>query len=163
MATTSLRLLLDECLVRPLADNIKSFRALKVQYVNDTLLSNVGFEDEDLVNYARENNRILVTTESRLNEKRFLICTHPGIIVIKATKRHDVLKSKMFTDLMRSGIRRRCNHAVTYLRLDDTGTRTVATFKERENATGPVQICEIDLTKGKVLSEHQSGSGDLFR
>ena len=153
MATTSLRLLLDECLGRPLGDDIKSFKALKVQSVNDTLLANIGFEDEALIDYAREKNRILVTTESRLNEQRFQICTHPGIIVVQATKRHDALKSKMFKDLVLSGVRSRCNHAVTYLRLDDTGTRTVATFKERENATGPVQICKIDLTNKKVLSE----------
>ena len=120
---------------------------------NDTLLANIGFEDEALIDYAREKNRILVTTESRLNEQRFQICTHPGIIVVQATKRHDALKSKMFKDLVLSGVRSRCNHAVTYLRLDDTGTRTVATFKERENATGPVQICKIDLTNKKVLSE----------
>jgi predicted nuclease of predicted toxin-antitoxin system len=152
LATTNLRLLLDECVVRPIAEAIKSFRSLKVESVNDTLLANIGFQDEQLVEYARKSNRILVTSEGRLNEKQFPICTHPGIIVIKATQRHDALKSRMFKDLIRSGTRRRCNHAVTYLRLDDTGTRTVATFKERDDTTSAVGTSRIDLTSGKVLS-----------
>ena len=151
--TTRLKLLLDECLGRPLADDIKSFHALKVQDLHDTSMANVGFTDEALIDYARDNNLILVTTESRLDEKRFPICTHPGIIVIQATSHHAELKSKMFKDLVQSGMRKRCNHAVTHLSLDKTGTRTVATFKERENAAGSVQIYKIDLANKTVLSE----------
>lgn len=152
MATTNLRLLLDECVVRPMAEASKSFGSLKVEYVNDTLLANIGLQDEQLVEYARKNNRILVSVEGCLNEKKFPICIHPGIIVIKATRRHDALKSRMFKDLIRSGTRRRCNHSVTYWRLDDTGTRTVATFKERDDTTSAIGTSKINLTSGNVLS-----------
>lgn len=157
--TTSLRLLLDECLVQPLADDIKTLsRSLKVEYVNDSLLRNIGFADSRLVNYARKQRRIVVTTEGRLNERQFQICTHPGIIVIKATKRHAALKSRMFRDLVRSGNRKRCNHAVTYLKLDESGTRTVATFKSREpdELLGVLRIYTVDLTNGNVLSDSRA-------
>ena len=156
LVTTSLRLLLDECLVQPLAEDIKTLgRSLKVEHVNDSLLANIGFADVKLVAYAKKRRQIVVTTEGRLNEKRFSICTHPGIIVIKATKRHAALKSKMFRDLVRSGDRKRCKHAVTYLKLDDTGTRTIATFKFKEPAMaiGVLREYTVDLTSGSVLSD----------
>ena len=154
--TTRLRLLLDECLVQPLADDIKAFgRAVRVEYVNDSLLANIGFADSKLVDHARKRKQIVVTAEGRLNEKQFQVCTHPGIIVIKATKRHAAIKSRMFRDLVRSGNRRWCKHAVTYLKLDDTGTRTVATFKFKEppRAMGILRIYTVDLTTGNVLSD----------
>ena len=154
LATTSLRLLLDECVDRSLEDDIKRIsRSLKVEALSDLQLANMGYSDDNLVDYAREKDRIVVTTESRLSEKRFAICTHPGIIVIKATSRHSALKSRMFRDLALSGTRRRCNHAVTYLRLDKTGTRTLAIFKERDDSTGQIRSCTIDLTSGQVLNE----------
>lgn len=154
LATTSLRLLLDECVDRLLADEIAQIgRSLKVECVGDLQFANTGLPDDKLVDYARKTNRIVVTTESRLSERRFKICTHPGIIVIKASRHHATLKSRMFRDLSGSGKRGRCKHAVTYLRLDDTGTRTLATFKERDDSNGKIRCCTIDLTSGKVIRD----------
>ncbi len=153
MPTTSLRLLLDECVDRMLADAIKALgRSLRVECVGELPFANRGYSDEDIVRYATKHRRIVVTTESRFNEKQFPICTHPGIIVIKGITHHVSLKSQMFGDLSRSGIRTRCNHAVTYLRLSETGDRTLATFKEREDSTGKILSCTIDLSNGQVLS-----------
>lgn len=152
MPTTSLRLLLDECVDRTLADDIKALgRSLRVECVSELPIANRGCSDEDIVKYARKNRRIVVTTESRFSEKQFPICTHPGIIVVKAITHHASLKSQMFGDLSRSGIRTRCNHAVTYLRLSEAGDRTLATFKERDDSTGQILSSTIDLSNGQVL------------
>ena len=156
MPTTSLRLLLDECVDRRLKDEIEALgRSLRVESVGELPFANRGFSDEDVVRYATENNRIVVTTESRFNERQFPICTHPGIIVIKAIAHHSSWKSRMFKDLSQSGMRRRCNHAVTYLRLSETGNRTIATFKERDTSSGSILCCVVDLSNGRVLSEWQ--------
>ena len=147
LPTTNLRLLLDECVDQPLADSIKKISgSVKVQCVNELPISNLAFSDDKLVRYATERNQILVTTETRLNEKRFTICTHPGIIVIKAVQHHSEMKSGMLKDLILSGIRARCHHAVTYLKLSKAGNRTVATFKERDESSGIIQTSEVDLT-----------------
>ena len=127
--TTKLRLLLDECLEGPLASEIANCKALNVEYINETFLANRGTSDRAVVDYARQARRIVVTTETRLNEHQFLICTHPGILVI-ASPNHS-MRVKMFSDLMRSGVRGRCRHAVTYLKRKDS-TRTVVVFKERD-------------------------------
>jgi len=154
LPTTSLRLLLDECVDRTLKDDIKALgRSLRVECVGELPFANKGCSDEDVVKYAKDNNRIVVTTESRFSEKQFPICTHPGIIVIKAITHHSSWKSRMFRDLAQSGMRTQCNHAVTYLRLSETGNRTIATFKKRDRSTGPILSCTIDLSNGRVLSK----------
>ena len=145
-----LRLLLDECLQGPLAKDIGKHKSLDVEWINDTLMGNRGFADESVINYAREKRRIIVTPEGRLNEKKFTICTHPGIVVIKASKRHQSIKAGMFHDLVTSGLRSRCRHAVTYLKLDDTATRTIAIVKERDEM-GAIQETIFDLTQRTTI------------
>jgi len=146
--TTKLRLLLDECLEGPLAGEIAKYGALNVEYINDTFLSNRGTSDQAVVDYARQARRIVVTPETRLNEHQFSICTHPGILVI-ASRNHG-LRVKMFNDLMRSGVRARCHHAVTYLRINDHD-RTVVVFKERDDS-GIVHETLLELGDGPTLA-----------
>jgi len=67
--------------------------------------------------YATQKKRILVTVEGRINEKTFPICSHPGIIVIRASQRHEIEQAKLFTRFMLSGHRVKCKHAVTKLRM----------------------------------------------
>lgn len=83
-----------------------------VEYVRD--LSLRSDDDEAVVGYAKRTNRIVVTTEMDMNEKRFRICTHPGIIVIGGN-RHETIQSGSFRQFMKSGMRKAANHAVTYL------------------------------------------------
>ena len=147
---TKLRLLLDECLQGPLAEEIAKYSSLNVEWINDTLMANCGFEDEGVIAYARSERRIVVTPEGRLNEKKFKICTHPGIVVFKAARRHEAVKAGMFRDLILSGVRSRCRHSVTYLKLDDTRTRTIAVFRERDGQ-GNVQETVIDLTQNNTI------------
>jgi predicted nuclease of predicted toxin-antitoxin system len=112
-------LLLDECTQEPLAEAIKQCSGiLSVEAITaDHPLGNRSTSDKELVDYATAQKRILVTTEGRLNEKKFEICSHPGIIVIQATNRHESIKANIFVKFMRSGYRHNSKHAVTYLRL----------------------------------------------
>jgi predicted nuclease of predicted toxin-antitoxin system len=118
--TTNLRLLLDECLQGELAEEIKNFGKVKAEWVCDIpSLRSRSVSDEELMKYAQTKKRILVTVEGRLDETRFEICTHAGIIVFRATKRHEAIKSELFKKLLRCGKRRLCKHAVTYLRMQE--------------------------------------------
>lgn len=147
---TRLRLLLDECLPAELAEEISSHKSLNVEWINNTLMANRGMKDADVMAYARENRRIMVTLEGRLNEKVFHVCTHPGILVFKAVQRHEAVKAGMFLALMRSGVRTRCRNSVTYLRLEGKSTRTIAIFNERDDQ-GVVQKTVFDLDRRKVI------------
>ena len=120
---TDLRLLLDECLQAELAKEIKKWGALDTQWVNETKML-LSASDDELMDVARADNRILVTIENRINEKKYRLCTHPGIIVFKAKAQHDVVKAKLFKRFMLSGQRARARKAVTYLKMDSV------TFKE---------------------------------
>ena len=118
--STKIPLLLDECVPAELSRGIEatagisSFEAITASHP----LGNRGTPDRELVEYATEGGKILVTVEGRLNEKLYKICTHSGIIVINATKRHEIEQAKLFARFMRSGHRSRSVHAVTKLRLE---------------------------------------------
>lgn len=114
-----LRLLLDECVPTTIAreiencSGISSLEAITAAHP----LGNRKTSDPEIIAYAKQERRVLVTTEGRLNEKEYTICTHEGIIVINATRRHEAEKAKLFTRFMQSGHRAKSPHAVTKLRL----------------------------------------------
>ena len=118
--STKIPLLLDECVPARLAKEIEatsgisSFEAITAEHP----LGNKGTPDDILVKYATEGGKILVTVEKRLNEKLYKICTHSGIIVFSATRRHEVEQAELFARFMRSGHRGGSGHAVTKLRLE---------------------------------------------
>lgn len=116
--STKLRLLLDECVPGPLVLEIQACTGILSVEVIDAnhFMGNCRTPDDAVVAYATQEGRILVTTEGRLNEKKFKICTHPGIIVIKTSQKHESEKAKLFTRFMQSGHRGKCLHAVTKLR-----------------------------------------------
>jgi len=119
-----LRLLLDECVQAELAEAIRKHKAIDAFWVNESEgLSSSS--DEELMALARLQNRIFVTVENRIDDKRFRICTHPGIIVFRAKRQHDAVRSNIFRLFMLSGQRARSKKAVTYLRIDGV------TFRER--------------------------------
>lgn len=92
---------------------------LNIESINaEHPLGNRKTPDKEIIRYATRENRIVITVEGRLNEKKFPICTHPGIIVFKAVKRHDAEKAKLFKRFMQSGHRSGSKHAVTRLRLE---------------------------------------------
>lgn len=122
---TKLTLLLDECMQDELSEAVpKCGGILSIECINAAHpLGNRKTPDGEVVRYACDHRRVLVTTEGRLNEKKFEICTHHGIIVIKATKRHESIKAELFTKFMKSEYRRKSIHAVTYLKLEGSFSR----------------------------------------
>lgn len=113
--TSNLRLLLDEAVTDPLAEMIRSASsALNVQYVRE-LPEIAGTEDKNVINYATKDNRIVLTTETGINHKKFKICTHPGIIVLGGKHRHEAIHAKAFHKFLLSGRRQEANHAVTFI------------------------------------------------
>jgi predicted nuclease of predicted toxin-antitoxin system len=112
--TTNLRLLLDECVTDPLATLLgNASSALNIEYIRDIGMNKAT--DDEVMKYATKVKRIVVTTESGINHKRFKICTHPGIIVLGGKHRHESIQAKIFHKFLLSGHRKEADHAVTYL------------------------------------------------
>jgi len=136
---TNLRLLLDECLQGELAGEIKTWKKIKAEWVCDIpSLRGRSLLDDELMQHAQDRKSILGTVERRLNEKRFQICTHHGIVVFQATKRHESVKAEIFKKLMLCGKRKLCKHAVTYLRTGEIIFR-------RKNAAGELYDTRIEI------------------
>lgn len=145
--TTDLRLLLDECLRDELAECIKKWSAVNAKWVNDST-DLPGTTDCDLMDIARAENRIMVTVETRLTEKQFPICTHPGIIVFRARKHN---REIIFKNFMLSGQRARARKAVTYLKAKEV------TFKEM----GPVGRVVEESIPWPSIKSHKSAGDSL--
>ena len=121
--TTNLRLLLDECVTEPLAKMImECSSALNIERVRDIGMS--GAEDRQVVAYATKEKRIVVTTETGINHRKFKICTHPGIIVLGGKCRHETIHAEVFKNFLLSGHRKEANHAVTFLSRDEARIKT---------------------------------------
>jgi predicted nuclease of predicted toxin-antitoxin system len=121
--TTNLRLLLDESVTDVLADLIcKSSSAINVEYVRDLTIK--GQEDEVIVRYADREKRIVVTTETSMNEYTFPICTHAGIIVLAGKCRHESIQAGIFQKFLLSGKRQQAKHSVTTLCQDEARIKT---------------------------------------
>lgn len=90
----------------------ESSTALNIEKVCEIMS---GESDARVMDYARKQERILVTTETGINHRNFKICTHPGIIVLKGSKRHESMQAESFKKFMLSGHRSKAKHAVTYI------------------------------------------------
>jgi predicted nuclease of predicted toxin-antitoxin system len=111
---TNLRLLLDEAVTEPLAKLIReSSSAVNVEYIRE--LSIRGATDKDVVDYARQHQRIVVTTETGMNHKTFPVCQHPGIIVLAGKRRHESIQAGIFQRFLLSGHRKEAEDSVTFL------------------------------------------------
>ena len=112
--STNLRLLLDEAVTDVLANLIReSSSAINVEYVRELPIR--GATDLGVINYARQESRIVVTTETGMNHKTFPVCTHPGIIVLSGKQRHESIHAGMFQRFLLSGHRKEAEDAVTFL------------------------------------------------
>ena len=116
--STNLRLLLDEAITDPLANLIsQSSSAINVEYVRTLPIK--GMTDESVMNDARQESRIVVTTETGMNHKTFPVCTHPGIIVFSGKLRHESIHAGTFQKFLLSGHRKEAQDAVTFLTQDE--------------------------------------------
>jgi len=121
--TTNLRLLLDECVTDPLAKALGDCSsALNIEYIRDNGMCSA--EDAEVVRYATQENRIVVTTETGINHKKFRICTHPGIIVLCGRRRHESIQAEIFQKFLLSGHRKEAIHHVTFLSENEARIKT---------------------------------------
>jgi predicted nuclease of predicted toxin-antitoxin system len=112
--STNLRLLLDESVTDVLAKLIReTSSAINVEYLRELPIR--GINDPGVINYARQELRIVVTTETGMNHKTFPVCTHPGIIVLAGKRRHESIHAGMFQRFLLSGHRKEAQDAVTFL------------------------------------------------
>jgi predicted nuclease of predicted toxin-antitoxin system len=135
---TNLRLLLDECVTDPLAKALGDrSSALNIEYIRDNGMGSA--EDADVIRYATKENRIVVTTETGINHKKFKICTHPGIIVLSGKRRHESIQAEVFQKFLLSGHRKEAHHAVTFLSQSEARIKT--------SDTGPDTVIRLEAKK----------------
>jgi len=96
--------------------------ALNIEYIRD--LGVTGIEDHEVIQLANRKNRIVVTTETGLNHKKFKICRHPGIIVIGGRHRHEETQVEFFRRFLLSGHRDEAKHSVTFLSENEARIKT---------------------------------------
>ncbi len=112
--STNLRLLLDEAITDPLARLIRELSsAINVEYMRELPIR--GATDHGVIEYARQESRIVVTTETGMNHKTFRVCTHAGIIVIAGKRRHESFQAQLFQRFLLSGRREEAKGAITFL------------------------------------------------
>ena len=114
---TDLRLLIDEDLEDSVADKIKSISAFNVECVRD-FVTLKGKSDKEVMVYAKENNRIILTMDGGFNKTNYPICTHPGIIHIDSRCKHHQTVGELISKFARGGHRIESKHAITHLTMD---------------------------------------------
>lgn len=116
LTATDLRLLLDEAIQDDVAKEIvESSPGLKCKYVRD-IAELRSKSDVEVMEYAQKDRRIVVTTEGKFDDKSFRICTHLGIIVIKA--RNTYRAAPLFKKFLLSGHRKEAENSVTFVSED---------------------------------------------
>jgi predicted nuclease of predicted toxin-antitoxin system len=134
--STNLKLLLDECVSAPLEEMLRqSSAALNIESIRELGMS--GTDDAGVIDYAVKNNRIVVTTETAMNHKKYKICRHPGIIVIGGRRRHEAAQAEFFRKFMLSGHRAETHHAVTFL------SESEARIKTSNDSSVPDKIIKL--------------------
>jgi predicted nuclease of predicted toxin-antitoxin system len=96
---------------------------LRSEYVRD-MPQLCEATDEAIMEYAKQENRIVVTTETGINEKSFPICSHPGIIILASRQRHEAIRARIFQNFFLSGFRKLAKDSVTYLTAGKAIVRT---------------------------------------
>lgn len=114
---TNLRLLVDEDIEDPLADEICKIAAFNVECVRD-LRSLRGKPDRQVIDYAISVNRIVLTMDGGYTKSRYPICTHPGIIRIDSKCKHVSILSDVIRRFSLCGHRSESKHAITHLTRD---------------------------------------------
>ena len=110
---TDLRLLIDEAIQNDVAEDIvNSSSALNCEYVRD-LTQLKSKSDVEVMDYATAHRRIVLTTETKFDDKSFKICTHHGIIVV--TTRSTYRVAPTLKNFLLSGHRKEAENAVTFI------------------------------------------------
>jgi len=118
-----LRVLIDAAVTDPLADELMEASCLKAEYARD-IPGLCEAPDEGIMQYAKQENRIVITTETGFNERAFPICSHPGIIILALRDRHEAIGARIFQRFLLSGFRKYTKDSVTYLSEEKAVVRT---------------------------------------
>jgi len=125
--TTKLRLLIDADVDPALVKRIAEHAAFNVKYAREI----EGLRsDDDVMNYANRDERLVLTLDADFNRHNYRICTHHGIIRFTCRSRHSLVLAEAFQRFANSGHRSKSKHAITFL-------------TER--------WCEIETLKGKAI------------
>ena len=114
---THLRILIDEDVQDPLADEIEKIAAFNVECVRD-IPTVRGKSDKEVMRYATIENRIVLTLDRGFSRVNYPICTHPGIIRIDTKCKHFTVIADVIRRYSRSGHRAKSKHAITHLAQD---------------------------------------------
>jgi predicted nuclease of predicted toxin-antitoxin system len=113
--TTKLRVLLDEDISGVLAQAVNLYSGLlSVQYVCN-MPGFSGTQDLPLLDYARDDDRVLVTVDTDFNHNSCPPCTHKGIIRITTRNKHEGIQGTALRDFLQSGHRAKVHNAVAYV------------------------------------------------
>jgi len=114
---TSLRLLIDEAIEDDIADEIAAMQAFSTEYVRK-IPHLKGRSDKDVMNYARDEDRIVITFDHDYNSSNFPICTHPGIIRISSNCKNQTTVREIMRKFSLCGHRSETKHAIAHLTQD---------------------------------------------
>jgi len=110
--STNLRLLIDADIDAEVVRKLEEISALNI----DHALSHEFLKtDEEVMAYACEHERIVLTRDHGFCKKNYPICTHPGIIRFDCKNSHSSTLIEAFKNFSLSGHRAKANHAITRL------------------------------------------------
>ena len=110
-------MLIDEAIEDDVADEIAAIPAFHAEYVRK--LPNLkGSTDKEIMEYAKAEDRIVVTFDHDYNSSNFPICAHPGIIRISSRCKHYAVVKDVMSKFSLSGHRAKVKHAIAHLTKD---------------------------------------------
>jgi predicted nuclease of predicted toxin-antitoxin system len=114
--------LIDAAVTDPLAEELMKASCLRAEYARDNP-DLCDATDEAIMQYAKQEDRVVITTETGFTERAFPICSHPGIIVLALRERHEAIGAKIFQKFLLSGYRKYTKDALTHLYSDKAVVR----------------------------------------
>jgi predicted nuclease of predicted toxin-antitoxin system len=114
-----------------LARAVEKMSAIRAVYVGD-MAEIRGHDDDTVMDYAKNDDRIVLTTEKRF--ERYKVCTNPGIIILTVREKHEFIRKRVFQKFLRSGHRKLVKDSLTRLAqqeaaiTDHSGTSKIYKF-----------------------------------
>ena len=121
---TKLRLLVDESIEDPLADAVSAIAAFNVACVRD-MPDLRGKSDREVMNRARAEERIVLTTDHGFNKVNYPICRHKGIIRISTRCKHSSVMAESVRKFAQCGRRSAARHAITVINQEGCVIETI--------------------------------------
>jgi predicted nuclease of predicted toxin-antitoxin system len=113
MSARKLKILADENIPGFICKWLKGMRRIDLETAHEAQL--IGQEDSKVVNYAIENERIVLAGDKAFSEQNYTVCTHHGIInVAKFNTRPHSCQQKLSRLLAKA--RKQIGHNVIHLR-----------------------------------------------